>query len=87
MGDVALPLAAVREQIRSALDLVVQIARRPDGGRRVVAVAEVAPEGDGSEPIVARSLTDPDGRLAATPRRPIRAAEMDPPLLEWLESE
>ena len=43
MGDVALPLAAVREQVRSALDLVVQIARRPDGGRRVVAVAEVDP--------------------------------------------
>jgi pilus assembly protein CpaF len=37
-----LPLPAVREQIASAVDLVVQIARRADGSRRVVAVAEVA---------------------------------------------
>jgi len=41
MGDVALPLPAIREQIRSAIDLVVAIARRPDGTRRVVAVGEV----------------------------------------------
>src|SRR5206468_3928374 len=34
MGDVALPLAAVREQVRSALDLVVQVARRPGGPAR-----------------------------------------------------
>ena len=39
-----LPLPAVREQIASAVDLVVQIARRADGSRRVVAVAEVAPD-------------------------------------------
>lgn len=41
MGDVALPLPAIREQVRSAIDLVVAIARRPDGTRRVVAVGEV----------------------------------------------
>jgi len=41
-----LPLRAVREQIASAVDLVVQIARRPDGSRRVVAVAEVDPDPD-----------------------------------------
>jgi pilus assembly protein CpaF len=41
MGEVQLPLAAVRSQLESALDLVVQVARRPDGSRRVVAVAEV----------------------------------------------
>jgi pilus assembly protein CpaF len=41
-----LPLRAVREQIASAVDLVVQVARRPDGTRRVVAVAEVAPDPD-----------------------------------------
>ena len=40
-GTVALPLAAVRDQIASAIDLVVQIARRADGTRRVTAVAEV----------------------------------------------
>jgi pilus assembly protein CpaF len=47
MGSVALPLAAVREQVDAALDLVVQVARRPDGTRRVVEVAELAPERPG----------------------------------------
>jgi Flp pilus assembly CpaF family ATPase len=31
----------VRSQLEAALDLVVQVARRPDGSRRIVAVAEV----------------------------------------------
>ena len=31
MGDVGLPLAAVRAQVEASLDLVVQVARRPDG--------------------------------------------------------
>ena len=42
MGDVQLPLAAVREQVHAALDLVVHLARRRDGTRRVTAIAEVA---------------------------------------------
>jgi pilus assembly protein CpaF len=41
MADVALPLAAVREQVASALDLVVHQARGAGGERRVVEVAEV----------------------------------------------
>ena len=47
MADVDLPHAAVREQVASALDLVVHQARLPDGRRRVVEVAAVAggPEG------------------------------------------
>jgi pilus assembly protein CpaF len=45
MGDLNLPLASVRAQIRSAVDLVVQVSRRPDGARRVTAVAEVEPVG------------------------------------------
>jgi pilus assembly protein CpaF len=40
MGDVALPLAAVREQLTSALDLLVMVARA-GGRRRVSQVAEV----------------------------------------------
>ena len=46
MGEVALPLAAVREHMVSALDLVVQVARGADGGRRVVEVAEVSGPGE-----------------------------------------
>jgi len=44
MGDVALPLVAVRDQVRSALDLIVQVARRPGGKRKIVAVDEVVDE-------------------------------------------
>jgi pilus assembly protein CpaF len=40
-GNVALPLAAVRDQLASAIDLVVQVARDATGARRVVSVAEV----------------------------------------------
>jgi pilus assembly protein CpaF len=37
-----IPVAAIREQIGSALHLMVQIARLPDGSRRVTQVTEVA---------------------------------------------
>jgi pilus assembly protein CpaF len=41
MAGVGLPHAAVREQVASAVDLVVHQARLADGARQVVAVAEV----------------------------------------------
>jgi len=41
MAGVDLPLRAIREQITSAVDLIVQIQRLRDGTRRVVAVTEV----------------------------------------------
>ena len=41
MDAADVPLVAVREQLVSALDLVVHMARGADGTRRVVAVAEV----------------------------------------------
>src|SRR4051794_38036958 len=40
-GALGLPLAAVREQVRSAVDVVIQVARRPGGGRRITDVSEV----------------------------------------------
>jgi pilus assembly protein CpaF len=77
MGDVALPLDAVREQVRSALDLVVQVARRPAGRRAVVAVHEVL---DGEGPVRTRPLADARG-LHDLPARPVRdpgAPDCDP---------
>jgi pilus assembly protein CpaF len=59
MGDVALPLAAVRDQVRSALDLVVQVARRPGGRRAIVAVEEVLDDDDG--PVRTRPLAAATG--------------------------
>jgi pilus assembly protein CpaF len=41
MAGVGLPHAAVRDQVASALDLVVHQARRPDGSRAVESVSEV----------------------------------------------
>jgi pilus assembly protein CpaF len=47
MAGVDLPVRAIREQVSSALDLVVHQARLRDGTRRVLAVAEVlGMEGD-----------------------------------------
>ena len=76
MGSVALPLTAVREQVDAALDLVVQVARRPDGTRAVVELAEV----DGEVPGRVRRLADRAG-LGSLPLRPPRlvgAAPADP---------
>jgi pilus assembly protein CpaF len=41
MAGVELPLKAIREQIASALDVIIQIERMRDGTRRVVQVVEV----------------------------------------------
>jgi pilus assembly protein CpaF len=41
MAGMDLPLRAIREQISSAIDLIVQITRHKDGVRRVTQVTEV----------------------------------------------
>ena len=41
MADVALPHAAVRQQLASALDLVVHLERSRDGTRRATELVEV----------------------------------------------
>ena len=47
MSGMDLPLKAIREQVASAIELIVQQARMKDGSRRVVAISEVAGmEGD-----------------------------------------
>jgi pilus assembly protein CpaF len=47
MAGTPLPSRAMREQVASALDLVVQVQRFSDGARRVVSVTEVTGmEGD-----------------------------------------
>jgi pilus assembly protein CpaF len=47
MADVALPHAAIRDQVAGAIDLVVHQRRERDGARRVVAVSEVVRRADG----------------------------------------
>jgi pilus assembly protein CpaF len=82
LGDVGLPLGAVREQLAAAVDLVVHIARRPGGGRAVRSVAEVDPR-PGPDTLGARLLTV-EGRLASLPARPARSVDAPPPDPGWL---
>ncbi len=47
MAGMELPVRAIREQIASALDLIIHTARLKDGSRKIVAIAEVqGMEGD-----------------------------------------
>ena len=69
MAGVGLPHAAVREQLASALQLVVHQARGADGRRRVESVAEVVRLGDaaGTRELY-RSRTGAPGRAATRQR-------------------
>jgi pilus assembly protein CpaF len=75
-----LPLAAVRDQLTTALDLIVQVARLADGSRRVVTVAEVLDPPTRGERV--RALAGPDG-LHRLPLRPARAIAAPPPDDAW----
>jgi len=54
MAGIALPVRAIRDQVASALDLIVQVARLKDGSRRVIALTEV--EGMESDVITLQDL-------------------------------
>jgi len=89
MGDVSLPLAAVRAQLEAALDLVVQVARHPDGSRRIAAVAEVVDQSgwvspDGREPARTRLVAGADG-VVGLPTRPARTPSAPPPDRAWVD--
>lgn len=49
MSGVGLPHAAIQDQLRRGLDLIVQVVRRPDGRRLVAEVAEVSADSDAIE--------------------------------------
>ncbi len=88
MGDVGLPLEAVRDQVVSSLDLIVQVARGAGGMRRVVEVAEVVDAGASSPPVLApgmRVATLADaGALRRLPHRPARHAGVPGPSVSWV---
>jgi len=48
MAGLGLPYAAVREQVRRGIDLVVHLERRADGGRVVTEITEIRADGVGS---------------------------------------
>ncbi len=86
-GSVALPLAAVRDQVDAAIDLVVQVARF--GGRRgVIEVAEVTPGSDPGRPATGSRVRGLAGRLGLhhLPRRPPRALGACPADPSWVSA-
>jgi pilus assembly protein CpaF len=76
-AGVALPLPAVRAQIGSALDAVVQVVRDRDGRRRIATMSEIAP----GRSLCTRALFEriPGGELAPVgePHRPSRRTSVD----------
>ncbi len=95
MSDVKLPFEAIRDQIGSAIDVVVQLSRGPDGSRRVVQVAvadhrrrdeivlqdvmRFEPEPIGPDRVV-RGRFQPFRLLEAVATRLFYAAESIPPV-------
>ncbi|HEX2578272.1 MAG TPA: CpaF family protein [Aquihabitans sp.] len=86
LAGVGLPLDAVRDHLRSAVDLVVHIARDGTGRRRVTEVAEVLPPGSADPPQrtggALRPLADARGVLALPSRR-VREPSAGPPSAGW----
>lgn len=69
MAGMDLPVRAIREQIASAIDLIVQQARLKDGSRKVVQITEV--QGIEGEVITMQDIFDYErGALRATGIRP-----------------
>lgn len=83
LSGVALPLAAVRNQIASALDAVVFVERGADGARRVAAVAELRPDLESPGSRVRVLFERREGELVAAdrPSRPSRRQGSD--LADW----
>jgi pilus assembly protein CpaF len=67
MADVALPHAAVREQIAGALDIVIHLERTRAGSRRVVSLGEVVRVAGEVGLRELYSFRDDEARLAASP--------------------
>jgi pilus assembly protein CpaF len=87
MASLGLPIASIRSQIASAITLVVQLQRLPDGRRRLVSVDEIT--GMEGEAIQAHQIfqfvkerTESDGQItghfAATGVRPRFLADLAP---------
>lgn len=71
MASTQLPLSAIREQISSAVDLVVQVTRGENGARHVASVAETA---TGAQTARRTRLVAMGDEIVAPPRRPPRRA-------------
>jgi pilus assembly protein CpaF len=72
MGEVELPLAAVRAQVAAAVQLVAHIERQADGTRKVVSISRVEPwNGSSDYPVSDVFSRDRSGQLRCHPCRPM----------------
>jgi len=85
MGNMGLPSRAIRTQIVGAIDVIVQVERQRDGGRRITQVSEVC--GMEGEVITMNDIFQleilgegPDGRLVGT----YKVSKMPPAFLQRL---
>ncbi|MFZ5816701.1 MAG: CpaF family protein [Bacillota bacterium] len=72
MADSGLPARAIRQQISSAFDLVLEAGRLKDGRRRILSIAEVVRSGGADLAVAELYRYDPDAdelRAAGPPRR------------------
>ena len=91
IGGVELPLKAIREQIASAFDMVVQVSRLFDGTRRITHVTEVmGMEADVvtlQDLFIAKPIEDGDEVAAGSHNRllgPMKASGIKPQFLNKL---
>ena len=87
LDGASVPLAAVREQITAAIDLVVHVSRRPNGRRRITSVAEIdrsAAREDGRRPRL--GLVADEHKLLSLPSVVPRTATAADPDSRWLGS-
>ena len=87
MSGLELPVRAIREQVSSALDLIVHLSRLRDGSRKVVQIAEIG--GMEGETIIMQDIfyydysmgVDEDGRFRGT----LKATGLRPAFTQRLE--
>ncbi len=76
MADSGLPARAIRQQIASAFDVIVEVGRLKSGIRRILSIAEVVRTDDGDVTTYELFRYDPStDRLEPTGRPPARVAE------------
>lgn len=78
MADVDLPLAAVRHQISSAVDIIVHLGKMGDGQRRVMQIVEITQDSNGEYKINPLfQLNNKTYQLEKTPHSLTRTFKMD----------
>jgi pilus assembly protein CpaF len=85
MSDIEIPFPVLRDQINSAVDVVVQLQRAPDGSRRAVAVDYLASR-HREEYALARLLHfDPELRSRTGAAGDFVRHPLPPALVQWLQ--